>query len=721
MSEILLQSRKVNPQHLPIRNYKQEILYALDTTNTLIVLAETGSGKTTCITLNIIQEIPQYIIEAGYEDKVVISLPRRMAAISIAQRVSDENNTDIGDFIGYRVRFESKINQNTRIEFVTDGTLIQMIMGNPLLEGYSVVMLDDTHDRTVNTDLLIALIKKIQERRPELKVIISSATLELIALKEFFPSAKIVYVEGRNYQVDIYYLETPCRNYVIQAAELCQRIHKDMGQGDILVFLTSTEEINAFIQMMSIFKSKMVVLPLYANLPVEKQLEVFKQQAVRKVIASTNLAESSVTIDGIVFVIDSCQQKVKIYDYKRNIEQLNTLPISQQQAQQRAGRAGRTRDGHCFRLLTQDGYNRLPQVFPPEILRSSLADLLLQIRSFTLTPQHLIEKGTFLTPVPVETLNHPLNFLISLHLLDEQIQLTELGRQVVDYPIEYKLAVCVENSFLEEFQCSEEILKIASVLSVQGGIFQGDANPLSILKAKKALGCKEGDVLSLHNIFVRYMSFKNKGGWCETHKVSRSRLESAGKIYRQLQTRRKGRQIKSSISDVEAVLRCLISGFFMNIAQKVSGFQEGVYRTLYTKQLVHLHPGSVLTVSYPEWVMYYEIIEHQNRLIINQVTEIDPHWLFELAPHFYKDTREEQAIKKHQIEKEELDKLEQEKELREQQKKIDQESKVVFGSRKQVKVNGFVGFNKPAIPIKDKSQRQGSIKMSQLSFNEDDF
>ncbi|CAD8122956.1 unnamed protein product [Paramecium sonneborni] len=705
---MLIQSKKCHPQNLPIRAYKEQILYGIDTNSTLIILAETGSGKTT--------QIPQYLIEAGYggEERVLVSLPRKMAAISIAQRVSDENGTELGQDIGYRVRFESKVSENTKIEYVTDGTLIQIIMGNPLIEGYSIVMLDDIHERTLNTDLLLCLIKKIQKKRPQLKIIVSSATMEVQLLSNFFTNSKIIAIRGRNYEVDIMYLLEPCKNYVIAAVELAYHIHKKMPEGDILVFLTSVEEILAFIHLWSHHKTNCIVLPLHANLGIDKQLLVFKQHSNRKIVVSTNVAESSVTIDGIVYVIDSCYQKVKVYDYKRNLDQLNVLPISQQSAAQRAGRAGRTKDGICYRLCTKEDYLKLPITFPPEILRSNLTELILQIRSFSLTPNHLQCSNTFLTPVSNEQLIHSINTLMSLKLIDENFSLTELGNAIVDYPLETQLAVCVENSFLDEYQCSDEMLKIASILSIQGGIFSSDATPLQMLKAKKALGCKEGDVLSLHNIFVRYMNIGNKGNWCDTYRVSKHKLESAGKIYKQIQKRRKNRQIKSSIQDVEAVQRCFVSGFFSQVAQRENTAREGVYRNIYTKQLVHLHPASVLTVSYPEWVIYHELIEQNHKLTMHNVTELDPHWLFEIAPHFYKDARQEIAELKHQQEKEKLDKVDADKQQKQQELLMIQESKVIFGSIKSKKP-GFKGFGQTQFPLKSKEQRLGS-----LSFNDDE-
>ncbi|KRX10410.1 P-loop containing nucleoside triphosphate hydrolase [Pseudocohnilembus persalinus] len=356
-----------------------------------------------------------------------------MAAISVAKRVSFELGLQIGKEIGYSVRFDQKHSDQTCVKYLTDGMLINEILADPLLQNYSIIMVDDIHERSMNTDLILGMLKKIRNKRKDLKLIVSSATLDAEKVEKFFKDdkfpSKILCVEGRKYDVDTFYLNNPCQNYVVQALQLAVTLHKEKNEGDVLIFLTSQEEIEVFIQMMEDLAQQdlelqnIILLPLYATLPLAQQMEVFKPSEFnqRKIIVATNIAESSITIDGIVYVIDSMFYKTKHYDYKKGYDQLVTIPISRSSADQRLGRAGRVSKGESFEYLN------------------------------------------------------------SLQIIDDNGELTKKGEQVCELPLDTKTAVMIINSFDDEFQSSKEILILAAMISIQGSLFFTNQEPPELL------------------------------------------------------------------------------------------------------------------------------------------------------------------------------------------------------------------------------------------------
>ncbi|EAR90543.1 DEAD/DEAH-box helicase, putative (macronuclear) [Tetrahymena thermophila SB210] len=653
-------------KELPIVQHKQEILYCVENYSCVVVIAETGSGKTT--------KIPQYLVEAGYAingKKIGVSQPRRIAAISIANRVAQEMGCIIGQEVGYSVRFDDNCDEElTQIKYMTDGMLINQILNDPLLSEYSVLMIDDIHERSINTDILLGLLKKIRRKNPQLKLVISSATIDAESISTFFQervtdpktnqvianlTSQILYIEGRQFPVDIYYLKETTRNYVVKAVQVTLEIIRAPDKkGDILIFLTGQEEIEAFIEIIQknfigdAERQNLKILPLYSGLPLEDQMEVFKpsESYVRKIIVSTNIAESSITISGVVYVIDTLFHKINYYDFKRGFENLLVVPISKAAAKQRAGRAGRVQRGECYRLCTKDQFVQLYDNSTPEILRCDLSTFILQLKTLGVGD---VTNFELLQQPNENAYAKALEQLFALKVIDKYCNLTqEIGHKICDFNLETKLGVLLLNSFKDDFGCSQQMLVLCSMLSLQGQVFYNGFDPATILKQKKKLGAKEGDHITLINIFLAFNHLKSsqaRQGFCSDHKLNIKSLNMAVKIHDQLckQVKRMGLKVNNSEDDIEGILRALVTAFFMNVAQLQP---DGSYRNLRNKEILYLHPTSILNINFPQWVIYSEVV-FSTKYYMREVSEVDPKWLLELASHYFEDQRLKQAEQKH--------------------------------------------------------------------------
>ena len=370
---------------LPIYQYKDDLIAALEQFQTLIIVGETGSGKTT--------QIPQYLVEAGYSKnklKIGCTQPRRVAAMSVAARVAEEMNVALGQQVGYSIRFEDCTSENTIVKYMTDGMLLREFLNEPDLAAYSCIIIDEAHERTLHTDILFGLVKDIARFRPDLKLLISSATMDAERFSEYFDDAPIFNIPGRKFPVDIYHTEQPEANYLDAAINQIMTIHVTEDKGDILLFLTGQEEIETvnerLLEICQSFGSKikeLIICPIYANLPSDLQARIFEPTPpnARKVVLSTNIAETSITIDGIVYVIDPGLCKQNNYNPKSGMESLVVVPISRASAKQRAGRAGRVGPGKCFRLFTEWAYqNECDENTTPEIQRCNMSNTVLLLK-----------------------------------------------------------------------------------------------------------------------------------------------------------------------------------------------------------------------------------------------------------------------------------------------------------------------------------------------------
>ena len=374
-------------QQLPIYQARKEILFEMRRHDTLVLVGETGSGKTT--------QMPQFLLEAGTAKKGMIGItqPRRVAATSVAARVAVEMGVMLGKEVGYAVRFDDTTSPNTKIKFMTDGMLVREMMLDPQLRRYSVLLLDEAHERSLNTEVLFALVKRMQMLRKDsprpLKLVVMSATLEAQAYAAFFHNSKVLHVEGRRYPVDVLYTAEPHADSLDAAVTTVLQIHLEEAPGDVLLFLCGQDDIETVAAVLRERSrtlppsaDKLLPCPLYASLPPSEQALAFAPApaGTRKVVLATNIAESSITIDGIRYIIDNGLVKAKFYHPAIDMECLQEMPVSRAQAQQRTGRAGRVSAGKCFRLYTEDSYEELQGSSVPEIKRCRLSGMVLQLK-----------------------------------------------------------------------------------------------------------------------------------------------------------------------------------------------------------------------------------------------------------------------------------------------------------------------------------------------------
>ncbi|ETN82335.1 RNA helicase HRH1 [Necator americanus] len=640
-------SIKEQRESLPIFNLKKSLLQAMTDNQILVVIGETGSGKTTQIT--------QYAVEAGFARKgrIGCTQPRRVAAMSVAKRVAEEFGAKLGQEVGYTIRFEDCTSQDTIIKYMTDGMLLRECLVDPDLLSYSLIMLDEAHERTIHTDVLFGLLKAAAKKRPDLKLIITSATLDAVKFSEYFFEAPIFTIPGRTFPVEILYTREPETDYLDAAHITVMQIHLTEPPGDILVFLTGQEEIDTSCEVLyERMKAlgpdvpELIILPVYGALPSEMQTRIFDPAppGKRKVVIATNIAETSLTIDGIYYVVDPGFVKQKIYNPKSGMDSLVVTPISQAAAKQRAGRAGRTGPGKCYRLYTERAYRDEMLPTPvPEIQRTNLASTLLQLKAMGIN--NLIDFD-FMDAPPLDSMISALHQLHTLSALDGDGLLTKLGRRMAEFPLEPSLAKLLIMSV--ELGCSDEVLTIVSMLSVQNVFYRPKEKQEQADQKKAKFHQPEGDHMTLLAVYNSWKHHHFSQPWCFENYVQIRTLKRAQDIRKQLLgiMDRHKLDLVSCGRDVQRIQKAICSGFFKNAAKRD---QQDGYRTLVDGQNVFIHPSSALFQNQPEWVVYHELIM-TTKEYMREVTAIDPRWLVEFAPSFFKmsDSTKLSAFKKNQ-------------------------------------------------------------------------
>ncbi|CAN6655353.1 pre-mRNA-splicing factor ATP-dependent RNA helicase-like protein Prp2p [Trichomonascus vanleenenianus] len=625
-------------KRLPVYQHREGILEAIKEHQVLIIVGETGSGKTT--------QLPQYLHEAGYTAdgmKVGCTQPRRVAAMSVAARVSEEMGTRLGQEVGYTIRFEDKTSDKTVLKYMTDGMLLREFLTDPELSSYSALMIDEAHERTLSTDIVLGLIKDIAKARPEFRLLIASATINASKFSDYFDNAPIYKIPGRTHKVDIHYTTQPEANYLHAAITTVFQIHTTQPEGDILVFLTGQDEIETAEENLTETCRKlgtkireMIICPIYANLPHEQQLKIFEPtpKGARKVVLATNIAETSLTIDGIVYVIDPGFVKENVYNPQTGMESLVVAPCSQASAEQRAGRAGRVRAGKCFRLYTKWAYyHELPRNTSPEILRTNLGSVVILLMSLGI---HNVMEFDFLDSPPREALGKAMEHLYALGALNDRAELTKTGRQMAEFPTSPNLAKAILAS--DKYDCVDEVLSIVAMLGESAAMFMRPKNrKVDADKARESFTQPGGDHLTLLEVWNQWVETGFSFQWAKENFLQYKSLSRARDVRDQLvrlcdRVEVEVRGHGTGGEGLQNIQKSIAAGFFINSARLNRTGDS--YRVVSTNQSVHIHPSSVLFEKKPKWVIYHELVLTSKEFMRNCMT-LKPDWLIEVAPHFY--------------------------------------------------------------------------------------
>jgi len=620
---------------LPVFPFKEDFIAAVREHQVLIIEGETGSGKTT--------QLPQYLHEAGFTDggkKIGCTQPRRVAAMSVAARVAEEMGCKLGNQVGYSIRFEDCTSERTVLKYMTDGMLLREFLGEPDLSSYNVMIIDEAHERTLHTDILFGLIKDIARFRPDLKLLISSATLDAEKFSEFFDNAPIFRIPGRRFPVHIYYTKAPEADYIDACVVTVLQIHVTQPLGDVLVFLTGQEEIETcqelLIERSRKFGSKikeLLVVPIYANLPSDLQAKVFEPTpyGARKVVLATNIAETSLTIDNIIYVIDPGFNKQNSYNARTGMESLTITPVSKASANQRAGRAGRVAAGKCFRLYTAWAYQHELEENPvPEIQRVNLGNVVLLLKSLGIND---LIHFDFLDPPPHETLVLALEQLYALGALNHMGELTKLGRRMAEFPCDPMMSKMLLAS--EKYKCAAECLTISAMLSNNASIFYRPKDKIIHADtARKNFFVPGRDHLTLLNVYNQWAETDHSSQWCYENYIQYRSMKRARDIRDQLENLldRVEIEIASNALDTDKIRKAITAGYFYHTARLSKG---GNYKTVKHNQQVMIHPNSSLFEDLPRWVIYHELVFTTKEYMRNTI-EIENKWLLEVAPHYYK-------------------------------------------------------------------------------------
>lgn len=568
--------------------------------------------------------------------------------MSVATRVAEEIDVQLGSEVGYSIRFEDCVSDRTVLKYCTDGMLLREAMNNPLLDNYAVILLDEAHERTLATDILMGLIKEIIKHRSDIKIVVMSATLDAGKFQTYFDNCPLMSVPGRTFPVEIFYTPEPERDYLEAAVRTVIQIHLcEEIEGDILLFLTGQEEIEDAckrlrreISNMGSDAGDLICIPLYSTLPPNQQQRIFDPAPPRKpngaisrkCVVSTNIAETSLTIDGVVFVIDPGFSKQKVYNPRIRVESLLVCPISKASAMQRAGRAGRTKPGKTFRLYTEKAYkNEMQEQTYPEILRSNLATVVLQLKKLGIDD---LVHFDFMDPPAPETLMRALELLNYLEAIDDNGELTQLGSIMSEFPLDPQLAKMLVAS--TDLTCSNEILSITAMLSVPQCFVRPNELKKQADEAKARFAHIDGDHLTLLNVYHAFKQNREDPQWCYDNFINYRALKNADDVRAQLVKIMDKFNLRRVSTDFNSrdyyinIRKALVAGFFMQVAHLE---RSGHYVTVKDNQLVNLHPSTVLDHK-PEWALYNEFVL-TSKNYIRTVTDVRVEWLVQMAPAYY--------------------------------------------------------------------------------------
>lgn len=681
---------------LPAYKARDELVKLINENQIVVVVGETGSGKTT--------QIAQFLNEEGYGKSVEkngtrlligCTQPRRVAAMSVAKRVSEEMRCKLGEEVGYAIRFEDKTSHTkTVIKYMTEGILLRELLVDPNLESYSCVIMDEAHERTLSTDILLGLFRQLLRRRKDLKLIVTSATMNAEMFTKFFGLAPQYFIPGRTFPVEVFFSRSSCPDYVDTAVKQVMTIHlANQGtEGDILVFMTGQEDIETTCEMIH-EKLNMLenpppldVYPIYSTLPSDVQRRIFNKLSLqrRKVVVATNIAETSLTVDGIKYVVDCGLVKLKQFNPKLGMDTLQVVPISLANAQQRSGRAGRTGPGIAYRLYTEAAASpdQMYEQPIPEIKRTNLTSVMLLLKSLKVVD---VLKFPFLDPPPSDLLACSLYDLWVLGAIDNLGNLTDLGLKLTDFPMEPTLAKLILLSSQKQFLCSHEILTIVSMLSVPNVFHRPKERADDADAAHERFMISGLDHLTLLNVYTQWeqrskqpkMTAQKLSAWSGRNFLNHRSLLRAREIRRQLSLImvKKNYPVVKASSDTD-IRRCLCASYFQQLATLLkmsSGGGQAEYTNLrHAYMKMYVHPTSALvggTDLSPSFVVYDELVLTKKEYM-QCVTAVEPEWLLEYGHVFYGISATMRKQLEGQLDFEIVDKSDWEKRLDEDSKKL---------------------------------------------------
>lgn len=620
-------------EFLPAFAARHEILRLLHEHQIVVVVGETGSGKTTQLT--------QYLLEDGYGayGMVGCTQPRRVAAMSVAKRVAEEMNVRLGGAVGYAIRFEDCTSADTRIKYMTDGVLLRELLKDPDADAYAAIIMDEAHERSLFTDVLMGLLRGVLARRRDLKLIVTSATMNAEKFARFFGDVPVYTIPGRTFPVQVVFTKNPSEDYVESAVRQAFAVHCSLPPGDILIFMTGQEDIETTCEALrervsaNAEVAPLAILPIYSQLPADLQARIFEKAPAgfRKCIVATNVAETSLTVDGIIYVIDCGYHKLKVYNPRIGMDALQCVPVSQANAAQRAGRAGRTGPGVCYRLFTETAFrNELLSANIPEIQRTNLANVVLLLKSLGITD---LLRFPFMDPPPYENILNSMYQLWILGALNNVGELTDVGRRMVEFPLDPALSKMM--IVAESLGCTAEILIIVSMLSVPNVFYRPKERLEQADAAREKFFVPESDHLTLLNVYNQWKAHDYRDEWCLEHFIHAKSMRKAREIRTQLAEIMKTLSIEIVSCGVswDVVRKCICSSYFHQ-ASKLKGIGE--YVNLRTGMPCHLHPTSALfgLGFTPDYIVYHELIMTQKEYM-QFVTAVDPFWLAEMGSMFF--------------------------------------------------------------------------------------
>ena len=639
-----VQNPIVFPESLPVSQRKAEIQKLLSEHQVIVVAGETGSGKTT--------QLPKMCLELGFGNLGMIghTQPRRIAARSVAARIAEELETELGGLVGYKVRFNDQISDNTQIKLMTDGILLAEIQTDRFLNQYSCLIIDEAHERSLNNDFILGYLKQLLPRRPDLKVIITSATIDVERFSKHFNNAPIIEVSGRTYPVEVRYrpvVEEDDQDQLQGILNAVDELQAE-GRGDILIFMNGEREIRDTAEALQKQNLKHTeILPLFARLSAQEQNKIFHPSGLNRIVLATNVAETSLTVPGIKYVIDPGTARISRYSYRTKVQRLPIEPISQASANQRKGRCGRVSEGICIRLYSEEDFNSRPEFTDPEILRTNLASVILQMTALGLNN---IEAFPFVDAPDKRHIQDGIKLLEELGAfemvrtkLGEKRQLTAVGRQLAQLPVDPRLAKMLLTAASQS--ALHEVMIIVSALSIQDPRERPQEKQQASDEKHRRFSDKKSDFLAFLNLW-RYLQEQQKElsknqfrRQCQKDFLNYLRIREWQDIYHQIRltVREMGLPINSEKAEYQQIHTALLSGLLSHI-----GLKEAEKQQYIGARNAHfaIFPNSVLFKKQPKWVMAAELVE-TSKLWGRMVAEIEPEWIEPLAEHLIKKSYSE--------------------------------------------------------------------------------